>query len=210
MGIVYEHWRPDTNVCFYVGASRIGESRANDFTSRNKNHGEIVLFLKNSGQEPQAKIVWDNLPDDVVGIYEKMRISYQKALVGKSLTNIGKGGFGFEISLEYNREIQKIIQNTPEVNFKRSQSLKRTNKKPETIEKRSLAAKLAHQRPETIKRHKESEQSPELRAKRIASASLGGKAAALRTPQEKRESGLKSVQTRIKNQTSKILRKKDD
>jgi len=199
LGLVYEHWRPDLNECFYVGASRVGVSRACDFTPRNEKYAAVLTLLMEKGVEPYVKLVWVNLNDEVTGTYEKLRIAYQQALVGKRLTNIGYGGFGFGISREYNREIQKIVQNKPDVNFKRSSSLIKTNKNPEVKQKRSRAAYEAHQRPDVIKRRKELEQTPELREKRKLAAAQGGQAAAKRSPQERRESALRAVETRKLN-----------
>lgn len=95
MAIIYEHWRPDLNECFYVGASRVGERRANDFSFRNENYMLVMYELSSKGLSPYVKIVWEDLGDDFVWAYEKIRIAYWRAVLGERLTNIASGGEGY-------------------------------------------------------------------------------------------------------------------
>jgi hypothetical protein len=98
MGCVYEHWRPDTNECFYVGASRDDmDERPYFYGHRNDDYDSIVAELADNGMGPFTKIIWDNLVYETTGAYEKMRIAYQRALLGDKLTNKALGGFGFGI-----------------------------------------------------------------------------------------------------------------
>jgi hypothetical protein len=96
MGLVYEHWRPDTNECFYVGASRDAEDdRPYNYGRHNDDYDVVVSFLKENGMKPFTKLIWTDLPRDCTGTFEKLRIAYQRSLLGKKLTNRAKGGDGF-------------------------------------------------------------------------------------------------------------------
>jgi hypothetical protein len=98
MGLIYEHWRPDTNECFYVGASRDAEdARPYEYGHHNEDYDAVVTELAEKGVVPFTKIIWDGLPRDCTYTYEKMRIAYQRALLGEKLTNRARGGEGFNI-----------------------------------------------------------------------------------------------------------------
>jgi hypothetical protein len=95
MGLIYEHWRPDTNECFYVGASRDAEdTRPYFYGHHNDDYDAVVSYLAEKGMDPFTKIIWSELERDCTWTYEKIRISYQRALLGKKLTNRTKGGEG--------------------------------------------------------------------------------------------------------------------
>ena len=107
VALVYEHWRPDTNECFYVGASRKGEEiRAANFYRENDSYKQIIAELSEKNLTPFYKIIWNDLEDDCVGAHEKMRIAYQKAILGEKLTNVAKGGDGFWI--DWTDELRRI------------------------------------------------------------------------------------------------------
>jgi hypothetical protein len=98
MGLIYEHWRPDTNECFYVGASRDAEdTRPYEYGTHNDDYDAVVAELTEVGAAPFTKIIWDGIPRDCTFTYEKMRISYQRAVLGDKLTNRAHGGEGFNI-----------------------------------------------------------------------------------------------------------------
>lgn len=218
MGLVYEHWRPDKNVCFYVGASCIGESRAKNFSARNPEHLRVLLELEAQFLEPFHKIIWKDLQDDCTGTYEKIRIAYQKSLSGNELTNIARGGFGVNVEWteeiaekhrkacklannrpevkEKQRKIQPIVQNLPEVNAKRSASLRKANAILAVKERRSQAAVKAHARAEVKALREAKENTEELRAKRKISARLGGLKAGQKSPEELSARGRKAAETR--------------
>jgi hypothetical protein len=98
MGLIYEHWRPDTNECFYVGAScESTDERPYFYGRHNDDYDAVVAELSALGLLPVTKIIWDDLEDECTGTYEKIRIAYQKALLGKKLTNKARGGFGLNV-----------------------------------------------------------------------------------------------------------------
>lgn len=116
MAIVYEHWRPDLDECFYVGASYVGGSRAETFYRENDDYLSVLYILKMKGLEPYYKVVWDNIPEIgktrkekslIVGAYEKIRIAYWRGLIGKRLTNICVGGEG--INVEWSDELRAKV-----------------------------------------------------------------------------------------------------
>ena len=126
MAVIYEHWRPDINECFYVGASRAAEdSRPYYYGHHNSDYDAVVSQLNENNMVPFTKIVWENLEDDCVGTYEKLRIANWKGLIGERLTNVANGGFGFDIDWTEDQrkkhsEILKISHNTEEFLAKRS------------------------------------------------------------------------------------------
>jgi hypothetical protein len=126
MGLVYEHWRPDINECFYVGASRDAEdSRPYDYGSHNEDYDAVVEHLTEIGMQPFTEIIWEGLAYECTGTYEKLRIAYQRSLLGDKLTNKALGGFGFGIEW------------TDEQRAKHSEILTKTRNKPEFIELQS-------------------------------------------------------------------------
>ncbi len=130
MAVVYEHWRPDTNECFYVGASREAEdTRPYFYGPHNEDYDAVVFILQSNNLEPFTKIVWSDLKRDCVGSYEKIRIAYQRALLGERLTNRASGGDGFNV--DWNDKMRASAAErmrsriyTPERNLKISETLK--------------------------------------------------------------------------------------
>jgi len=95
MGVLYEHWRTDTNECFYVGISWANENtRPHDLTPRNPHHGNIVAKLKENNFEVDVRIqAWDLNKEELCEL-EVMQIAYWRDLIGNRLTNIAQGGEG--------------------------------------------------------------------------------------------------------------------
>jgi hypothetical protein len=219
MGLIYEHWRPDKNECFYVGASRDAEdTRPYYYGSRNEGYAKVMCELQQGNLEPFTVIVWKNLPRESTGTYEKLRISYQRSILGDALTNIANGGMGFNFEwtdslrdkhrlgcltagakpeVKEARSIaQKEAQNRAEVKKKRSNSLIASNSKPEVIQRRSSAAERAHERPDVSSARVQREKDPILNEKRKRSARLGGLAAGQKSKEELSARGRKAAQTR--------------
>ena len=89
--VVYEHWRPDTNACFYVGKGKI--RRARSFETRNDRYGKIVAKLKRAGLKPEVRIVLLDLDSDGALKAEIERIR-QRRSEGVDLANYTDGGDG--------------------------------------------------------------------------------------------------------------------
>lgn len=99
MPLVYEHWRPDTNECFYVGMSVLDETGANARATNykrpfNKHHCSVVRKLKLLNLQPFTVIVETYADAESAKAREKMQIAYRRATIGNKLTNITDGGDG--------------------------------------------------------------------------------------------------------------------
>lgn len=88
---VYEHWRPDTNQCFYVGKGRGG--RAHRRTRRNKHWGNIVNKLGAFGLVHDVRILKTGLNGADAALLEIECIKFWKE-VGTKLVNMTDGGEG--------------------------------------------------------------------------------------------------------------------
>lgn len=109
---VYEHWRLDTNSCFWVGKGYDG--RAYDF-SRNRYYNNIVKKIRNLGFEVEVKIIFDRLSEK-----EALRLEIERILLYRSLgvslanmTNGGEGVSGLRHSEETIAKLRVITANRP-------------------------------------------------------------------------------------------------
>lgn len=95
---VYEHWRPDTNVCFYVGKGPLRRSRDMGVSAgcRTAAHGAVQQEPKAKGLSVEVRIVAVGL-DEIESLrFEMDRISlYGRADLGTgTLVNRTNGGSG--------------------------------------------------------------------------------------------------------------------
>ena len=89
---VYEHWRPDTHTCFYVGKGH--NRRAWDMRrARNRRHKFITDKLKRDGLKVDVRLVQDDLSEDQAFDLERQRIAMWRCL-RVQLTNVTDGGDG--------------------------------------------------------------------------------------------------------------------
>lgn len=89
---VYEHWRPDKDVCFYVGKGK--GRRANDMRrGRNRFHKFIQVRLSKAGMAVEVRIVVPNLDESSAFDIEKKRIAFWRE-AGVDLANMTDGGEG--------------------------------------------------------------------------------------------------------------------
>jgi hypothetical protein len=87
---VYEHWRPDTNACFYVGKGAY--QRAWDLkNNRNVRHMSIVSQLTASGLIVDVRIVIRDISSESALSVEKDRIAFYGV---ENLANMNRGGGG--------------------------------------------------------------------------------------------------------------------
>jgi hypothetical protein len=101
MPVLYEHWRPDTNECFYIGISwAMEETRPYEMKDRNYRHFEVQkeLYSKNMAVEVRVQ-KFESIEKEKLQNIEILMIAHWRQYIGKKLTNIHKGGFlpgGFE------------------------------------------------------------------------------------------------------------------
>lgn len=87
---VYEHWRPDTAVSFYVGKGKHKRVRER---KRNFLHDRVVAKLKAAGLDFEVRIVASNLTEAEAFAMERSRIEYWRSK-GVRLCNMTDGGDG--------------------------------------------------------------------------------------------------------------------
>jgi len=88
---VYEHWRPDTGVCFYVGKGK--NKRAYKMTDRSDHHQKIINKLSSMGMCVEIKLFVSGITEAEAFEIEKSRIAHWRSL-GTSLCNKTDGGDG--------------------------------------------------------------------------------------------------------------------
>lgn len=88
---IYEHWRSDTNVCFYVGKG--SGDRVQKISRRNRHHKSIVEHLSRCGWFVEVRIVSHFLNEADALAAEVERIAFWRAS-GISLVNATDGGEG--------------------------------------------------------------------------------------------------------------------
>jgi predicted GIY-YIG superfamily endonuclease len=88
---VYEHWRPDTDVCFYVGKGT--GIRANNMSRRNAHHKAIQAKLAKNGMAVEVRMVAVGLNQPEAFRIEIERIKFWKDS-NVRLTNQSDGGDG--------------------------------------------------------------------------------------------------------------------
>lgn len=103
--LVYEHWRPDTGCCFYVGKGN--RKRSRQMNARNRHHLGIQTKLRGLGLAVEIKIISDGLSEDEAFALEVDRIQYWKD-AGLELANHtvgGEGVSGFKLTSEQKAKI---------------------------------------------------------------------------------------------------------
>lgn len=123
---VYEHWRPDTGVIFYVGKGH--GKRAYCVKKRNKRHVEIVQTLIAGGFALQVRIVRNEMSEAEAFDAERQLITNWRSL-GADLVNLTSGGQGTS-GLSPSAEVRKRLS---DLNKGKPSAFKGRKHKPETI-----------------------------------------------------------------------------
>lgn len=89
---VYEHWRPDKNVCFYVGKGRMKRA-VSTIRIENQRYTRIVEKLKGLGLSVEVRVFQQNMSEPDAFALEIDRIAYWRS-VGDELSNQTNGGEG--------------------------------------------------------------------------------------------------------------------
>lgn len=134
---VYEHWRTDTNQCFYVGKGcgmRAFEKKKN----RNEHYIRIANKLHSNGHEIRIVIIKDNLSENDAFLMEIERIAYWRE-AGVSLCNLTRGGDGIcgigEETLQKMRASSQKRWSNPENRKAASEKTKTLMSNPENRKK---------------------------------------------------------------------------
>lgn len=102
---IYEHWRPDTGACFYVGKGHGG--RAYKFR-RNIYYNHIAQKLARAGLKIDVRILQSGLDEASALALEVERIAYWRSR-GTKLANITSGGEGVS-GLKHSEETRAKIR----------------------------------------------------------------------------------------------------
>ena len=89
---VYEHWRADKGVCFYVGKGSRGRSTEMNH-GRNRHHQAIQAKLRRLGLCVDVRVIARGLTNDEALAFEIERIAFWRSC-STSLTNRTNGGEG--------------------------------------------------------------------------------------------------------------------
>ena len=111
---VYEHWRPDTDVCFYVGKGR--RKRAYGVSRKeNQHHQRVVAKLARAGLCVEVRLVSGALLENEAFALEIDRIAFWRAadvpLV--NLTDGGEGASGCVRSAEFRDNLRRLHKGKP-------------------------------------------------------------------------------------------------
>lgn len=98
---VYEHWRPDTGACFYVGKGT--RRRAWNLRERNPHHTSIISKLTALGYSVDVRVIARDLTEQEAFDLERQRIALYSRKVLCNMTDGGDGSSGWVPSEEYRR-----------------------------------------------------------------------------------------------------------
>lgn len=149
---VYEHWRPDKDLCFYVGKGKT--RRAGVMYKRGRHHENIQKKLARKGMCVEIRMVESGLSEDAAFALEIERIAFWRS-VGVDLCNRTSGGEGSSGASEETRALMRAAK----VGRKLTEEHKR---KVGDASKRLMAdpARRAH----ISEVHKEYQNRPEVKA----------------------------------------------
>lgn len=131
---VYEHWRPDTGICFYVGKGK--DKRAWDMKNmRNRHHMAITSKLTSLGFCVDVRIVVDQISEETALNLEIDRI----AMYGmENLSNMTSGGDGLRNPSKETREKISMSQKIRYAKPGAKEAISRQNKGRVTSEETKL------------------------------------------------------------------------
>lgn len=133
---VYEHWRPDLDVPFYVGKGK--GKRACKMKERGSHHRNIVNKLAKLGMCVEVRLVAHSLTEQDAFDLEVKRIAEWRS-IGVLLCNKTNGGDGVSgLVMGKNARAKMSLAKIGRLGIKTMLGRKH---KPETIEKMSLAKK---------------------------------------------------------------------
>lgn len=150
---VYEHWRPDTGQCFYVGKGMGRRSRV--LYGRNQRHRRIQAKLAAAGLAVDIRFHAEALTEQEAHRVEIERIAYWRAQ-GVELVNLTDGGEGIANPAEETRAKMRAAKAgrtlSPEHRAKIAAGTRVALSRPEVRAKLSAAVKRSHATPEVKKK----------------------------------------------------------
>lgn len=107
MPVLYEHWRPDLNECFYVGVSWAQENtRPYDMENRNYRHINVQAELREKNIKVEIRVQsFPNFTKEKLENLEILMIAHWRQYIGDRLTNIHPGGGG--ILVDWDEEMRQ-------------------------------------------------------------------------------------------------------
>jgi len=140
---VYEHWRPDTNCCFYVGKGR--KIRIYNMSKRNEHHKAIQEKMKKMGLSIKIVIVQEFFSENEALNFEKERILFWRNQNVKLVnqTDGGDGLSGYKLTQEqkdHKSIVSKRLGLRPPVLFGNKNGFYGKKHTLENREKMSIAA----------------------------------------------------------------------
>lgn len=203
---VYEHWRPDKDICFYVGKG-CGK-RAKSKQGRNKYHTNIQAKLARMGMCLEVRLVASGLSEDEALELERSRIKFWKSL-GVKISNIHFSGQKSQTMkwTDERRAAHSIRLREPETRAKRSAAQKGRKLTPEHLANMSAARKGLKTGPmpdwhkEKIRAAKLGEKHSEEWVRKVADAKRGKKLGPRSSPlsedaRKKMSDGMKAYHAR--------------
>lgn len=111
---VYEHWRPDKDVCFYVGKGRKKRVRALH-RKENKHHTRISAKLARLGLCVEVRLVQGGLTEEEAFALEVSRIAFWRgaAVDLVNQTDGGEGASGVHRSDEFKAKVSAAQKGKP-------------------------------------------------------------------------------------------------
>lgn len=168
---VYEHWRSDTGLPFYVGKGR--GNRASNLFVRGKHYRQLVSKLKRLGFEIEIRKIFTGLSEELAFTLEKATISYWKArnipLINKTAGGGGTSGYRWTRQQKLQSScVAKLRWKKPTYRSKVEAAVKQAMRRPDVLAKSAAW----HQDPRKRAKHRESLKAswrdPEVRAERLA------------------------------------------
>jgi hypothetical protein len=182
--VVYEHWRPDLNVCFYVGKGKPRRSRR---FQRNSRYDRIVGKLARLGLRVEVRIIHAGISNERASALEIELIAAHRA-AGTDIANFTDGGDGSSGWVHTESALAKIRKKatgrraSEETKAKMSAARKGSKRSAETKEKMRQAALKVQSaarkaecstqkgRLRMLHMSRSAAKDPEVRAKRSANA----------------------------------------
>lgn len=148
---VYEHWRPDKGLPFYVGKGIGG--RASALKSRPRYHQRVQAKLSRLGLSVEIRKVFTHLDEHTAFALERSQISYWRthSVVLVNNSDGGEGSSGYRLTPAQRRRhriVMKAIGQDPVVCAKKSISGKVAQNRPEVRARNSAIQTARQSRPE--------------------------------------------------------------